>query len=61
LGQAQQCGGVKPVIGIPTLSHLDNWIFIRNTDIKTNNKKPTIPKMNDNINMDSTVAVSECS
>jgi hypothetical protein len=30
-------------------------------DIKTNNKKPTIPKMNDNINMDSTVAVSECS
>ena len=32
LGQAQQCGGVKPVNGIPT--PVDNWISNCNTYIK---------------------------
>jgi hypothetical protein len=40
LMQAQQCGRVKPVNGIPTLRGqvqaptLDNWISNGNTDIK---------------------------
>jgi len=66
LGLAQKSGSVKPVNEIPTL--LDNWILNSNIDIN-NNKNPakiyfhskiphTITKINDNINMNSTIAGS---
>jgi hypothetical protein len=37
VGQAQKCGRVKPVNGIPNLPH-DSWIFSSNTDINKNPK-----------------------
>ena len=65
LEQAQKYCGVKPFNGTPT-PPLDN--STRAIHIKTNDKKPaqirfikrqhTITKMNDNINMDSTIAAS---
>ena len=70
LWQAQTCGGVKPLNGIPTLPHLTIG-FLMTIDIKKaiikkktaqihfHPKKPhVIKKMNGNINIDSTIAGS---
>jgi hypothetical protein len=66
-------GGVKPVNGLPTLFSLDNWISYINTYIIKRLKMPAqlrfhltrphdITKMNDNINIHSTIAkINECS
>jgi hypothetical protein len=39
LEQAQKCGMVKPVNGIPTPPSLDNWIFNENKDTSKLTKK----------------------
>ena len=36
-GQAQRCGGVKPINGIP--SHLDIWISNANRDMNNQQQK----------------------
>jgi len=62
-------GVVKPANGLPTLLSLDSWISYGNTHIITRLKIPAqlrfhlkrphdITKMNDNINMHSTIAGS---
>jgi hypothetical protein len=63
IGETQTCSSVKPV---NRHSPLDNWIVNGNTYINKIIKfctdsppfQKTITNMNDNINMDSTIAVS---
>jgi hypothetical protein len=65
LGLTQKCGGVKPANGITTLPS-DNWISSDTTHINKQTNTDSLPlktttlyqKMNNSLNMDSTIVVS---